>query len=451
MLTAKRASVTNGYPMKKVSIFLALTIALVLTVRAQQRPAPEQGTPPATLGETDGHWTANNAPEDAEDFEVYLVQGGDTLWAIAGRILNNSFLWPQLWEANEHIINPHWIYPEDKIRIRPVTQITEAEPAESPVQEAEPEAELEPTAPPEPVQQVRLPASPRLTVEMAPAPAPLDLNLPSARRIPEVKVSDLYCSGCVTTSEISQDLNVLAKFPGTVSMLVGETEYVYLSQGASGGVTPGEMFTVVRPTRGVRSTREGIGNLGLHYLEVGQLQAVLVQPEFALARVIQSCDAIEVGDPMVRFEEIDLPELPLSRPVGAMMPSSGKITGAIALAREVLANSGSPVFGGVTDVAGIPTSHLGNLSLGFVGEGQIVYIDLGDRDGVRPGDIFMIYKLLDFDSRLYEVAGEAARLLAREREVIGELIVIKVRERAATALVTFTADGVSPGDLVELR
>jgi hypothetical protein len=109
------------------------------------------------------------------------------------------------------------------------------------------------------------------------------------------------------------------------------------------------------------------------------------------------------------------------------------------------------VFGGVTEVAGIPISHLGNLSLGFVGEGQIVYIDLGDRDGVRPGDIFMIYKLLDFDSRLYEVAGEAARLLAREREVIGELIVIKVRERAATALVTFTADGVSPSDLVELR
>ena len=111
---------------------------------------------------------------------------------------------------------------------------------------------------------------------MAPAPAPLDLNLPSARRIPEVKVSDLYCSGFVTTSEISNDLNVLAKFPGAVSMLVGETEYVYLSQGASGGVTPGEIFTVVRPTRPVRSTREGIGNLGLHYLEVGQLQAVLV-------------------------------------------------------------------------------------------------------------------------------------------------------------------------------
>jgi hypothetical protein len=35
--------------------------------------------------------------------------------------------------------------------------------------------------------------------------------------------------------------------------------------------------------------------------------------------------------------------------------------------------------------------------------------------------------------------------------VIGELVVIKVRERAATALVTFTSDGVSLGDLVELR
>ena len=199
---------------------------------------------------------------------------------------------------------------------------------------------------------------------MAPPPAPLDLKLPPSRRIPEVKVSDLYCSGFVTTTEISRDLNVLAKFPGAVSMMVVEAEYVYLSQGASDGVTPGEIFTAVRPTRSVRSTREGIGDLGRHYLEVGQLQAVLVQPGFALARVIQSCDAIEVGDPLVGFEEIDLPELTQNRRIGAMMPSSGKITGAVALGRDVLANSGPPVFGGVTEVAGIPSSHLGKYFAG---------------------------------------------------------------------------------------
>jgi hypothetical protein len=101
-----------------------------------------------------------------------------------------------------------------------------------------------------------------LTVEMAPPPAPLDLKLPPSRRIPEVKVSDLYCSGFVTTTEISRDLNVLAKFPGAVSMMVVEAEYVYLSQGASDGVTSGEIFTAVRPTRSVRSTREGIGTWG---------------------------------------------------------------------------------------------------------------------------------------------------------------------------------------------
>ena len=39
-------------------------------------------------------------------------------------------MWPQLWEQNEHIINPHWIYPDDKILIRPVTPLAEAKPPE---------------------------------------------------------------------------------------------------------------------------------------------------------------------------------------------------------------------------------------------------------------------------------------------------------------------------------
>jgi hypothetical protein len=121
---------------------------------SQQTPLPEQGAPPTTLTERDGYVSANNAPPSTEIFEVHIVEEGDTLWDIAGRYLSNPFLWPQLWEANEHIINPNWIYPQDSILIRAITQITEAVPPPAP--DAGPAAEAEP----EPVAQVQLPATP---------------------------------------------------------------------------------------------------------------------------------------------------------------------------------------------------------------------------------------------------------------------------------------------------
>jgi len=130
--------------MQRHQIFaLLLSIALVAGCRTQHPPAAPvpvsasdtsiQGTvvgdertameaasdtgaaatplPPPAESATGGIPMAPNAPDS------YVVKRGDTLWGIAKVFLRDPWYWPEIWQVNPQVHNPHLIYPGDTLRL----------------------------------------------------------------------------------------------------------------------------------------------------------------------------------------------------------------------------------------------------------------------------------------------------------------------------------------------
>src|SRR5262245_41679885 len=61
--------------------------------------------------------------------DTYVVKQGDTLWDIASMFLRDPWYWPEIWQINPQVENPHVIFPGDILTLtyldggRPAVQV----------------------------------------------------------------------------------------------------------------------------------------------------------------------------------------------------------------------------------------------------------------------------------------------------------------------------------------
>ncbi|HEY0427135.1 MAG TPA: hypothetical protein VGC76_04935 [Pyrinomonadaceae bacterium] len=285
------------------------------------------------------------------------------------------------------------------------------------------------------------------------------------KEVPVVSGNNLYCAGYISPSKVNTNYEIVGAENEQEQFIYAQGNYVYISVGASKGVKVGDMFSVIRPRARFRSEFSRKGNLGVYVQEVGAVEVVKVKNEVSVARVTTSCDNFLLGDLLQPVEQRTSPMFTQRPSLDVFAESSGKVAGRIVLARD---------------------------GQEMVGREQIVYIDLGAEDNVKVGDYFTIFRPLGegnlfisdedeivaarnkgfqsseykggtFSSNATRKAGDDVdgKIVTTEkskenrpknlRKVVGELLILNVKERTATAVIVRTAQEIHTGDMVELQ
>ena len=211
-----------------------------------------------------------------------------------------------------------------------------------------------------------------------------------------------YSSGSIQRST-PQDgfVNVITGDNQTTGdhMILGSRDVLYLQLKNSVDVAPGDLFTIYRRAHKVfhPTTGQYMGHL-VNRLAVVQVSQI--DQDLATVQIMRAYAAVSPGDPVMKFVP------PTDEGATVDRPSAVDVEGRVA---EFQSNMGI---------------------MNMVAQWNIVYLDRGREDGIRAGDRMVVVR-------------SGGNLPQR---IVGELKVLSMEDRTATAVITKSVSRILKGD-----
>ena len=253
---------------------------------------------------------------------------------------------------------------------------------------------------------------------------------------------DMYCSGFITTDKVPDHHYVAGGWNSPdQTRYAAAIDYVYIK---GRDMKEGDRFQMVRPVKDPNhyelyaGQRAAVRDAGETYFELGYVRVIGVQRDVAIAVPELSCADIVPGDLAIPFVERPVPvfkKVSLDR----FAPPNGKTTGRIILANEFDS---------------------------YIGSHYKVYLNIGTDKGLKVGDYLRATRTYSYSYHDPE-AGLSLKASAVEdtqkypynpasdvgslpRRTLGDMIVLQVYRKSATAMVMDALEDIRVGDGVEL-
>jgi hypothetical protein len=266
-------------------------------------------------------------------------------------------------------------------------------------------------------------------------------------RVPAASVSQFECSGFISATPVPAVVRVFNGVDDDLYEPLHEFTtggYIYLRRTDQHAFNVGEAYSLVRPENGFylqpdwltgmienqilppaslyTLQRFKIESLGRPYDRTGLVRVIKVTPQGAIAKVVFTCNGINVADIGLPYVPQTIPEYNPSIRLSRFALPNGKLSGII-----------------------VATAHASSV----LDQGGIGFLNIGGKQGVVPGQRFRIFPIsrdnLPEDFQGVKPKGQTPR------ETIGEFVVLQVEEKSATGIVVNSVREISVGDGVELE